>query len=855
MRSPTLVCSLACGVFAAALSAGEHPRVDFLTPGFNVQELPVRLSNINNLRFTPQGHLSALGYDGRIHILRDTDGDGLEDSATLFWDKPTLSVPVGMAWSANGLYVSSHGKVSLLRDTDGNGRADDEVVVASGWAPTDVGSGGVDATAVTLDADGNLYFGLLTADYSNPYRVKDGVSHYDLTSRRGTIQKWTASTRELETVATGIRVPYALAFNRHGDLFLTDQEGETWCPGGNPLDELNHIVPGRNYGFPPRHPSYLPTLVSESPVVGFGPQHQSTCGLVFNEAIHRSASPRDSGAGATLTRPAATLSRPTGEGRGEGASTFPMVDTGTAKSFGPRWWEGDAFVAGESRGKIWRVRLVKTPAGYVGRETIVARLNLLTTDITVSPRGDLYVSCHSGPPDWGTGPKGEGKLFRITHSDPGAPQPVAVWPESSMRLRVAFDRAVDPSITNRAADMEIEFGEYVAAADRFEVLKPPYKTVTQQSTTPRGRLRVIAAAISPDLRTLSLTTDPHPRTVRYAVTLPGIRAHGSVAPPSTVDLGYDLTGVEAIWFASPEPTAPKWSGWLPHIDSGVATAFTDQSAEHAALSELMRRAGLLRLRTSLALPLDATTLRLQAAVGFSVRIGASTVVARATEGGLFVAEASLTPGEKPEAFTVDLSTGSPKLASLHATLASTSHPEPRPLAFEELRLPWAPLRKSPTPADPPAIELAGGDHKRGRGLFFGERLKCSTCHRLHGEGAIVGPDLSNVTHRDPGTVLRDIREPDATIHPDYVAYNVRLRDGEELTGFVRARSGGLLSVAGADGKDRVVRLDEVVEMGPGTVSLMPANLLEGLNDGEVRDLMTFLLLEPPPGTTPATSSP
>ncbi len=34
--------------------------------------------------------------------------------------------------------------------------------------------------AVTLDADGNLYFGLLTADYSNPYRVKDGVSHYEV---------------------------------------------------------------------------------------------------------------------------------------------------------------------------------------------------------------------------------------------------------------------------------------------------------------------------------------------------------------------------------------------------------------------------------------------------------------------------------------------------------------------------------------------------------------------------------------------------------------------------------------------------------------------------------------------------
>jgi hypothetical protein len=41
--------------------------------------------------------------------------------------------------------------ISLLRDTDGDGKADVEEIVASGWPPTDVASGGVDATAVTLD--------------------------------------------------------------------------------------------------------------------------------------------------------------------------------------------------------------------------------------------------------------------------------------------------------------------------------------------------------------------------------------------------------------------------------------------------------------------------------------------------------------------------------------------------------------------------------------------------------------------------------------------------------------------------------------------------------------------------------
>jgi len=51
----------------------------------------------------------------------------------------------------------------------------------SGWPPTDVPSGGVDALGVTVGPDGRLYFGLGTPDYSNPYRVKDGAPlHLDV---------------------------------------------------------------------------------------------------------------------------------------------------------------------------------------------------------------------------------------------------------------------------------------------------------------------------------------------------------------------------------------------------------------------------------------------------------------------------------------------------------------------------------------------------------------------------------------------------------------------------------------------------------------------------------------------------
>ena len=70
-----------------------------------------------------------------------------------------------------------------------------------------------------------------------------------------------------------------------------------------------------------------------------------------------------------------------------------------------------------------------------------------------------------------------------------------------------------------------------------------------------------------------------------------------LAQVASVDLGYDLCGVDATW--RPEAGDEAWSGWLPHLDLAVARAFTAGSAEHDRLWEAIKRPGRLTLSTKL----------------------------------------------------------------------------------------------------------------------------------------------------------------------------------------------------------------------------------------------------------------
>ncbi|MCI0685537.1 MAG: ThuA domain-containing protein [Gemmataceae bacterium] len=845
---------------AAAATAGHRlervakpPPVQMLLPGFTVRQLPLDLPNINNVKYRADGKLVALGYNGNIYLLSDTNGDGLEDRAELFWDNQgRLQSTIGMDLTppgyahGQGVFVASKGKVSLIVDTNADDRADKEIVVATGWRPL---PHGVDALGVAVGKDGAVYFGLGTTNYTNAYQLDKGKARYDLKDERGTIMKVAPDFKSRAIVATGIRFPVALRFNHLGDLFATDQEGATWLPNGNPFDELLHIQPGRHYGFPPRHPVHLPGVIDEPSAFDYGPQHQSTCGLNFN--------------GPPVGWVESSKSTHPGPGREGGFRRLhpPYV-------FGPKEWANDAIVCGYSRGKIYRTKLVKGPSGYVAQTQIIACLNMLTVDACVSPGGQLVVAAHSGPPDWGTGPAGKGKLYKIAH-DRQTPVPLFAYPAGPREVRVAFHQPLDPALLkDLAKHATIEYGPFVRPGDRFETLKPPYAIVQQQDQAPRFHLPVLGVSVTPDRRTLIVQTAPNRQAAHYALTLPGLGrptkpGPGELPQLAATELGYDLSGVQAEWLAK---GGERWSGCLPHFDIETSKALTAGSSDHDRLwSRLAQKGsdGRLNMRGQLdlwqmlrpalqpgttidySLPEESVSV-LYSAPDELVAIepeASHVILPRLSDKGM-PANVLVFKPQPDKTFPVNATVNiASAKGALQVSWRTKEDERPRTLALHRILAPWAQRKADAVVAERLHPDLEGGSWVKGRAVFFGDAAQCARCHVHRGQGARIGPDLTNLVHRDYDSVVRDIRFPNATLNPDHLSYTVTALDGRTLLGTLRT-DGQQVIVGTNEGKEHRFAKDEVESALPSPISTMPEGLDKKLSAAELRDLLTFLLTEP-----------
>lgn len=137
--------------------------------------------------------------------------------------------------------------------------------------------------------------------------------------------------------------------------------------------------------------------------------------------------------------------------------------------------------------------------------------------------------------------------------------------------------------------------------------------------------------------------------------------------------------------------------------------------------------------------------------------------------------------------------------------------------------------------------LAGGEGEvtRGETLF---RERCAACHRLHGHGAPVGPDLTGYDRSDLEFLVTATVDPNRAVREEYLLTTLHLRGAPEaaVSGFLEGGDATRLRLRNLTGELVEVPRADVLHEERSTLSAMPEGLLDDLGDDDVRALFAFL---------------
>ncbi len=140
-------------------------------------------------------------------------------------------------------------------------------------------------------------------------------------------------------------------------------------------------------------------------------------------------------------------------------------------------------------------------------------------------------------------------------------------------------------------------------------------------------------------------------------------------------------------------------------------------------------------------------------------------------------------------------------------------------------------------------QLTGRDFENGRKMFLAAR--CVICHRFDGQGGATGPDLTSVSGRfSIKDMAEAIIEPSKVISDQYRASTVETVNGKVITGRIVGEEDGKIVVqTNPEDASQIVQIAkaDIERIEPSAKSLMPDDLLNGLNDQEVLDLFAYLL--------------
>ena len=199
----------------------------------------------------------------RIVILEDTNGDGVADKETVFYQDPSINAALGICVLGNKVIVSDSPNVFVLTDTDGDGKADKRELLFTGIGGKDHDHG---VHAFVFGPDGKLYFNMGNQSKQLFYPLSKEIPLHgsvdkvamkpviDLEGnevnaqgqpyRMGMVFRCNLDGSEVETLAWNFRNNYEVAVDSFGTMWQSDNDDD-----GNRGVRINYLMEHGNFGY------------------------------------------------------------------------------------------------------------------------------------------------------------------------------------------------------------------------------------------------------------------------------------------------------------------------------------------------------------------------------------------------------------------------------------------------------------------------------------------------------------------------------------------------------------------------------------------------------------------------------
>ena len=664
-------------------------------------------------------------------------------------------------------------------------------------------------------------------------RMWDGNGHAaGILAPGGYIVSTDPAGKSWEVWSGGYRNPYDFAFNADGELFAydADMEWDFGTPWYRPT-RVNHATSGSELGWrsgtakwPPVYADSLPALVDIGP------------------------------------------GSPVGASFGYG-TRFPGK------------YQRALYVCDWTFGTMYAIHLEPSGSTYAGtKEEFVARTPLPLTDVTIGRDGAMYFTVG--------GRGGQSELYRVTYQ--GAEPTVAVDARDSKgaaeralrRDLEAFHRRADdpaaavakalPALANpdrfiryaaRVAleHQPVDLWQTRALAGPQPLAKIEAAIAVARQAEPAAQPAVLAALDSMDPRSLppadllALVRAYQLALIRLGAPTPEVgRAIAArfmpMFPSGSFDLDRELSSllvaVRAPGIATKlaaqltKPTETAGSTNLAPSEDDLRRLIERNAGYGSAVrASLEKRSDLIQIHYAYAL----RTLR---------DLPGSPMWTAADRKAYYTWFANANQWAGGNSFRKFL-------ANIESeSLASLSENEKLALETLGIRKPYVPP-PLPKPIGPgrtwsvaevlAAAEKGMGPGSRnfeqGRRAFAAAR--CIVCHRFGGDGGATGPDMTQAGGRfQLKDLVEAIVEPSRVVSDQYKASVVQTSAGKVITGRVVAEAPDAITIV-TDPEDATkfvqVKRADIEEITPSSASLMPAGLLDQLNEEEVLDLIAYTL--------------